>query len=52
MHLELELNQVDEADCSEDLFRAWDDVKDVERDLRKVREARRLEMGFVKSRRV
>ena len=52
MHLELELNQVDETDGSESAFMARGDIKDVELDLKKVRGARRLEMGYVRSRRV
>ena len=50
--MELELGQVDEDNLGDDSLRAWDDVKNVELDLEKVRKARMLEMNYVKDRKV
>ena len=47
--MELELNKVDEE---EDEHIAWDDVKDVELDLEKVKKAREVEMTYIKKRKV
>ena len=49
--IELEPNQVDES-SDDDALLAWDDVKDVELDMKRVRNARRLEMDFVNSHKV
>ena len=43
---------MEEDEGSEIEERAWDDVKGGYLDLDKVREARRVEMGFVRDRRV
>ena len=63
--LELELNQVDEVDYVNSIgkqgspkknkdmdLRAWNDVKDIELDVKKVQKARKLEMEYVKCRKV
>jgi hypothetical protein len=47
--MELELNQVDEDEVH---MQAWDDIKDTELDIKKVRRARKIEMEFVRNRKV
>ncbi len=51
-YIELELNQVGDDDDKDISSRAWDDVKDIELDTKKVRKARRLQMDSVKTRKL
>jgi hypothetical protein len=50
--MQLEINNVEEAEAELYQTWAWDDVKDVALNLEKVRQARKLEMGFIRSRKV
>ena len=50
--MNLELNQADEDSHADDHKVAWDDVKNIQLDIEKVRHARNLEMGFICARKV
>ena len=53
MNLELEILKCEEGDVDDYLFEAWDDVRSGDNlDIRRVPEARALEMNYIKSRKV